>query len=101
MSASARALWKGGESGATSVFHAFLGAICERPLRRSLTQYAMKARCKMSNAFNRPEIEDPPITNRSGVWVHFGFPVSYNGVPVSKCCGDSLLRLFPDTDTIR
>ncbi|XP_056102446.1 E3 SUMO-protein ligase ZBED1-like [Rhinichthys klamathensis goyatoka] len=32
-----------------------------------------------SNAFNGPEIEDPPITNRSGVWVHFGFPVSYDG----------------------
>ncbi len=27
-----RALWKKGESGAPSVFHASLGAICERPL---------------------------------------------------------------------
>ncbi len=32
-SATARALWKKGESSAPSVFHAFLGAICERPLR--------------------------------------------------------------------
>ncbi len=31
-SATARALWKKGESSAPSVFHAFLGAICERPL---------------------------------------------------------------------
>ncbi len=33
-SATARALWKKGENSAPSVFHAFLGAICERPLRR-------------------------------------------------------------------
>ncbi len=31
-SATARALWKKGESSAPSVFHTFLGAICERPL---------------------------------------------------------------------
>ncbi len=31
-SATARALWKKGESSAPSVFHAFLGAICERAL---------------------------------------------------------------------
>ncbi len=33
-SATARALWKKGESSAPSVFHAFLGAICEQPLTK-------------------------------------------------------------------
>lgn len=29
------------------------------------------------NTITRAEIEDPPITNRSGIWHHFGLPVSY------------------------
>ncbi len=41
-------------------------------------RYAKLAHCNVaSNA--RPEIEDPPITNRSGIWSHFGFPVNYEG----------------------
>lgn len=27
----------------------------------------------------RPEIENPPPSSRSGVWTHFGFPVDYQG----------------------
>lgn len=27
----------------------------------------------------RPEIEDPPPSSRSGVWAHFSFPVNYQG----------------------
>ncbi len=37
-----RALWKKGESSAPSVFHAFLGAICERPLRQAFSVRAFR-----------------------------------------------------------
>ena len=48
-------LWKEGESVATSVFHAFLGAICERPLRIlfvQILQYKVVCKCLVVKADN-------------------------------------------------
>lgn len=32
----------------------------------------------MANANEKPELEDPPISFRSAVWEHYGFPVNYS-----------------------
>ncbi len=32
----------------------------------------------MANANENPELEDPPLSLRSPVWKHFGFPVNYD-----------------------